>query len=130
MSSDLYYNVVSWFPGNVIVKPHFNTRCKWLTPRTYNWGLKIEPYFRQTFLEIQNKCSCPLSVSRKDPQKRSAISADFHCVVGQTEKIDIDTEYFRIYAQLFLHRVVGQAETITSVLENVIRNVSWIKSVF
>ena len=27
VSSDIYFNVVSWFPGNVSVKPHFNTQC-------------------------------------------------------------------------------------------------------
>ena len=27
MSSDIYFNVASWFPGNVRVKPHFNTQC-------------------------------------------------------------------------------------------------------
>ena len=27
MSSDIYFNVESWFPGNVRVKPHFKTQC-------------------------------------------------------------------------------------------------------
>ena len=27
MSSDIYFNVTSWFPGNVHVKRHFNTQC-------------------------------------------------------------------------------------------------------
>ena len=27
MSSDIYFNVASWFPGNVHVKTHFNTQC-------------------------------------------------------------------------------------------------------
>ena len=26
VSSDIYYNVASWFPGNVRIKPHFNTQ--------------------------------------------------------------------------------------------------------
>ena len=25
--SDIYFNVASWFPGNVRLKPHFNTQC-------------------------------------------------------------------------------------------------------
>ena len=27
MSSDIYFIVASWFPGNVLIKPHFNTDC-------------------------------------------------------------------------------------------------------
>ena len=27
MSSDIYFNVASWFSGNVSVRPHFNTQC-------------------------------------------------------------------------------------------------------
>ena len=27
LSSDIYFNAASWFPGNVRVKPHFNTQC-------------------------------------------------------------------------------------------------------
>ena len=27
VSSVIYFNVASWFPGNVQVKPHFNTQC-------------------------------------------------------------------------------------------------------
>ena len=33
MSSDIYFNVPSWFPVNVRIKPHFNTQVPLPTPR-------------------------------------------------------------------------------------------------
>ena len=49
MSSDIYFNVASWFPGNVRVKPHFtiqwgslkSLKCAYVihewSPRSSNW---------------------------------------------------------------------------------------------
>ena len=39
MSSDIYFNVASWFLGNVRVKPHFNTQCPRIFKPSYGPAL-------------------------------------------------------------------------------------------
>ena len=43
LSSDFYFNVASWFQGNVHIKPHFNTLC-------------VQMVFMRTF-EANAKCN-------------------------------------------------------------------------
>ena len=48
MSSDIYFIFASWFPGNVLVKPHFNTNCPCPPPLRRPWP--VSEWRRAQFL--------------------------------------------------------------------------------
>ena len=49
VSSDIYFNVTSWFQGNIRVKPHFNTQCPLLLR---DWAILSVPSISKEVLAL------------------------------------------------------------------------------
>ena len=82
VSSDIYFNVASWFPENILVKPHLNTQ--W----SGHLHLPHPPIFAELELfSVPSKIIAPPEIQTFHRYAPGVKSLEVHLFLNETKKV-------------------------------------------